>query len=1513
MILVSEDQSALRALTVGFFRVLFVFSLFVLSKMGQAQIVINEFVASNTSDFVDPDYNETGDWIELYNAGLSAVDVSGYTLTDNFNDTEKWKIPGGTQIASKGFLLFWADDHNTGSHTSFKLSADGEELALINPSGALVDSVSFGLQHINVSMGRNPNELTQWVFFSEPTPGKPNSSTWFDGIVRNSPDFTVEGGIFNKTISLNLRTLYNGTVRYTLNGSEPDETSPIANSPIPITDNTVVRARIFKTGLLPGPVVTHSYFIDLNNELTDLPVISISSAPENFWDPVKGIYVVHDTKPDWEIPINIELFEYEERDKAAFNVQAGAKSTGLYSWQLPEKMLGISFRKEYGTGKLEYPLIFNKPRKTYDTFSLRASGSDWGNTLFRDGMTQSATIGYTDIDISGFRPCVVYINGAYTGIYNIREKIDEDYVIGNHGLEEGTFDMVEETDAGHYAETGDLVANAQFLTLIAKDLSNQSNYNAVAAEMDLAEFTDMVCTEVYSGNSSIGHNLMKWKPKDSGKWRWILMDLDRGFFSVNSHLISFYISEDNWPFGNLMKNPDYKKQFGRKLADHLFTTFNQERIISLIEKHKQAIEAEMPNHIKRWKGTSGTGNYSNIKAIPSLDYWLSEVEALKTFAQSRPAVILNDLAKYGFQSPVPVSIITSPAKAGVLTFNGMKIPVDVCTGGYPKGERIKLAAEASAGYKFMGWKANIDSSLIGREQVWKYSDTGMNLGTTWKNPDFNDSAWDSGQAELGYGDNDEKTVIRFGNNSSDKFITSYFRKNFVIGDKDKVINLTLLLKCDDGAVMYLNGNEIRRYNMPAGVISFATTANSSISGSDESDFHPFIIDAEFLVNGNNVIAVEVHQNSAVSNSDMSFDLELSAQTVGSGSYLSTSNELEVTPQSAFRVSAVFESDGRCILPAEITSEWILTKDCSPYVSSGDVTISAAGKLNIESGVEIWMSDGASIYSAGTINAIGTKAEPVIFRGNPERGTKEWGFISLSDVSDTSRFTNVIIKDASRGERPGEAGAISAYKSAVHFDNIHFDSISANPIATRLCNVSLTNSLLHSAITGDLINVTRGMGTIENCEFIGNTMPDNDAIDFNGGANSIVRNCIIRDFFGINSDAIDLGEKASNIHIDGLYVHDITDKGVSVGQQSSAYISNSLFTNCNLGAGVKDSSYAEIDHCTFYGVGTPVATYEKNTGRAGGNLKVTNSILSNAYEASYLCDQYSTIDISFSASDNNRLPDGKHNLFVNPQFNNPTIFDFSLKSNSSCIAAGSNGNMGSGLTDTGIEPEVLISDIAYFTESTAEKLEFIGIYNPGNSRVDISGYQFISGISYTFPEGVSIAPNEKIYVTSNAASSFWDGKGASLYQWESGKLADEGEDIQLVNEVTTMIDEVAYGTKSPWPVITNSNQAITLTRFDVDNHFGENWVLIDFDDVVGRKNPVKKDVALKVFPNPTSGIVCISGAEMKNQNAEIYNLNGLKVQTDKLNGINPTIDLSRLHQGVYLLKMNTLTQRIVLLK
>ncbi len=167
--------------------------------------------------------------------------------------------------------------------------------------------------------------------------------------------------------------------------------------------------------------------------------------------------------------------------------------------------------------------------------------------------------------------------------------------------------------------------------------------------------------------------------------------------------------------------------------------------------------------------------------------------------------------------------------------------------------------------------------LIPAGAVWKYRDTGSNQGTAWRAVAFNDAAWASGPAQLGYGDGDEATVVSYGPDPNNKHVTTYFRKSFTVAAPAMFTSLTLSLLRDDGAVAYLNGTQVFRTNMPAGTITFTTLASAGIGGAEESTFYQIGVNPALLQAGTNLLAVEVHQ-AAVTSSDISFDLQLTGAT-----------------------------------------------------------------------------------------------------------------------------------------------------------------------------------------------------------------------------------------------------------------------------------------------------------------------------------------------------------------------------------------------------------------------------------------------------------------------------------------------------------------------------------------------------------------------------------------------------------------------------------------------------------
>lgn len=188
------------------------------------------------------------------------------------------------------------------------------------------------------------------------------------------------------------------------------------------------------------------------------------------------------------------------------------------------------------------------------------------------------------------------------------------------------------------------------------------------------------------------------------------------------------------------------------------------------------------------------------------------------------------------------------------------------------------------------------TTLIATGASWKYLDNGSNQGTTWSGTGFNDASWASGNAQLGYGDGDEATVVSYGSNSSAKYITTYFRKTITVADASIFANYTLNVKRDDGVVVYINGVEKYRNNMPTGTITYTTGASTTCSD-DGSTFQTTTLPSGSLVTGSNVIAVEIHQVNG-SSSDISFDLSLIGNPSGGGATLTRGPYLQKgTPSS----------------------------------------------------------------------------------------------------------------------------------------------------------------------------------------------------------------------------------------------------------------------------------------------------------------------------------------------------------------------------------------------------------------------------------------------------------------------------------------------------------------------------------------------------------------------------------------------------------------------------------------
>ena len=169
----------------------------------------------------------------------------------------------------------------------------------------------------------------------------------------------------------------------------------------------------------------------------------------------------------------------------------------------------------------------------------------------------------------------------------------------------------------------------------------------------------------------------------------------------------------------------------------------------------------------------------------------------------------------------------------------------------------------------------LTDTLVAAGETWRYLDNGTDAGTAWHQPAFSDAAWKTGRAELGYGDGDEVTRVSYGPSAGNKYVTTYFRKTFGLTEPLNYSAASLEIKRDDGAIVYLNGSEVVRSNIPAGPVGYRTLASVNVAGADERTYYGFALDPRLLRSGTNTLAVEVHQN-LVTSGDVSFDMRLGA-------------------------------------------------------------------------------------------------------------------------------------------------------------------------------------------------------------------------------------------------------------------------------------------------------------------------------------------------------------------------------------------------------------------------------------------------------------------------------------------------------------------------------------------------------------------------------------------------------------------------------------------------------------
>ena len=680
----------------------------------KAQVVINEIGTRNDTVLTD-EFGKTPDWFELYNSGSVPVDLDNYYLTDDPNDTIKWVCPS-LILAPGSYLVVFASGNDfvgTDWHTNFKLSSSGDFLRLSDENGFVIDSVSIPKLRADHSYGRSPNGTGVFRYFDQPTPFGSNITTAYLGYAK-PPVFSSSGGFYNQNVNLQLTNPNaSGKIYYSVNGDFPTDTSDEYSSPLQVTTSKPVTAVCYVPQFMPSDIEAKNY-IFLSEP--SLPVLCISTPPRLLWSDSAGIYIkgpnASPTYPfyganfwqDWEIPVQVEY--YIENGTLGFSQKLGMRiHGGSVSRTRTQKSFRFLAKSKYGDRDIDYPLFPRKKSDSFRRFVLRNSGGDFGASHMRDGLVHKNAIeGKLDVDVSDYRPVIVYLNGQYWGILNLREKIDEHYLESNYDIKYDSLDLLEEDTSVLEGSFDDFDTLHAFV--LSEDLTINSNYEWVKSQLDISSFVDYFITELFHNNLDWPHNNLKvWRDRENYPlWRYILFDLD-GAFSYHGWIPAEYDMLDSLLndygigkkhaelFKGLLVSPDFKEYFITRYADLLNTVYSSESLIQSLEEQKTHLSKEMPNHLLRW-------------GLPMADYYFEIDERIPDWMTARPDLVRNHIQKeFDLVKQVELKINVYPPDAGKIVVNTIEPEVFPWNGIYFDGVPVSLTAVANHGYTFQNWKS----------------------------------------------------------------------------------------------------------------------------------------------------------------------------------------------------------------------------------------------------------------------------------------------------------------------------------------------------------------------------------------------------------------------------------------------------------------------------------------------------------------------------------------------------------------------------------------------------------------------------------------------------------------------------------------------------------------------------------------------------------------------------------------------------------------------------------------
>ena len=646
---------------------------------------ISEVVAVNATLDASPDgkthpsgelydYYDTYDFIELKNPTDKDVILSSlYVSKGSFENAVQ--LPTAVLGAGKYRLIYFADENKYDTkkdeiYVDISLKRYGNELYLYDEKGTVIDSITVGTLFDNTSAGRISEQDEKVYYFTDVTPGYKNSTVAYGKSIA-APTFDLNGGYVEAGTKLTIRATGNAVVYYTTDGSEPTRQSQLYIDPITITKTMSVRARAYKSDSLPSEEMTVSFIV--SDRVHSMPVIFLNANYNDLFsektgiladgadfDPFASKYTANDSSAffndaskyanywkDWERPVSFTYIDENGNQVLSFN--AGIKVFGQYSRVHDQKSISIRLKDKYGPTKVVYPFFGDDYINVFSSLVLRGSGQDANRAHIRDAFIATALNGKINCEVMNYRPVVVYLNGEYYGIYDLRERISDDFVADHTGADPDNLDRIKGLSIVQSGSRD--IYNALFKYATSNDLSKTEHYEYVCSQIDVDNFIDYWIVTLYFANSDPGNIKFYRERKEGAKWRWIPYDFDWSLQSTENRFdIVLNTSKQVYSLIKaMMKNSSFKEKFFRRFAELLKDTLNPDRLLPLLRSMTDEIAEEMEYHIAKWRFRCDDNRAMAPQLVStpsSMRSWETHIQNCEKWLRERDKDIINQMLGY---------------------------------------------------------------------------------------------------------------------------------------------------------------------------------------------------------------------------------------------------------------------------------------------------------------------------------------------------------------------------------------------------------------------------------------------------------------------------------------------------------------------------------------------------------------------------------------------------------------------------------------------------------------------------------------------------------------------------------------------------------------------------------------------------------------------------------------------------------------------------------------------------